>query len=155
MFFQTKEEATANECTSVACQFDTHRLMEEGQSFYKSHEMPPLGDYLLHIAPAATRATANKTMMQNTLPFAGHFDVRGGAPVLYRAHWPMKVVWGFPKSHKRRHPASTCSNITQSDMLTPDFGGIFHRQINKKGLELTFWPIITIGVWHIKLTGTT
>jgi len=25
-------------------------------------------------------------------------------------------------------------------MLTPVFGGIFHRQIDKKGLELIFWP---------------
>jgi hypothetical protein len=32
-------------------------------------------------------------------PFAGHFDGRGGAPVLYCAHQPMEVVRGFPKSH--------------------------------------------------------
>ena len=50
--------------------------------------MPPLGDYSLHIAPAAAIATANKTMMQNTPRFAGHFDGRGGAPVLYRTHRP-------------------------------------------------------------------
>jgi hypothetical protein len=61
--------------------------------------MPTSGDYSLRIAPAAARATANKTTMQNTPPFAGHFDGRGGAPVLYRAHRPMEVVRGFPKSH--------------------------------------------------------
>ncbi len=53
----------------------------------------------------------------------------------------------FLKATKHRHWASTHSDITQSDMLTPEFGGIFH--------ELTFWPLITIGGWHIKLTGTT
>ena len=51
----------------------------------------------------------------------------------------------FLKATKPRHRASNCSNITQSDMLTPDFGGIFHRQIDKKGLELTFRPQLTIG----------
>jgi hypothetical protein len=51
----------------------------------------------------------------------------------------------FFKATKRRHPASIHSNITQSDMLTPDFGGILHRQIDKKGLELILWPLITKG----------
>jgi hypothetical protein len=50
---------------------------------------------------------------------------------------------------------STCSDITQSDMPTHDFGGIFHRQIDKKGLELTFRPRLTIGVWHIKIMRST
>ena len=36
---------------------------------------------------------------------------------------------------------------TQPEMPTPDFGGIFHCQIDKKGLELTlFRPQLTIGV---------
>ena len=77
-----------------------------------------------------------------------------------RRYYTAHIAWcqwfvAFLKAAKRHHPASTRSDITQSDMLTPDFGGIFHHQINKKGLELTFWPLITIGVWHIKLTRTT
>jgi len=74
----------------------------------------------------------------------------------YTAHiaqWRWFVA--FLKATKCRYPANTCSDISQLVMLTSDFGGIFHRQINKKGLELTFWPPITLGVWHIKLTGTT
>ena len=63
--------------------------MKEVQGFYKSHLTLPLGDYSLRIALAAARATANKTMMQNTPRFAGHFDGRGGEPVLYRAHRPV------------------------------------------------------------------
>ena len=32
-------------------------------------------------------------------PFAGHFDGRGGAPVLYHTHRLMEEVYGFHKSH--------------------------------------------------------
>jgi hypothetical protein len=32
-------------------------------------------------------------------PFAGHFDGRGGAPVLYCAHCSMEAFYGFHKSH--------------------------------------------------------
>jgi len=42
-----------------------HRPMKHDQGFTGSHWSPPSGDYLLLIAPAATRATANKTKMQN------------------------------------------------------------------------------------------
>ena len=51
----------------------------------------------------------------------------------------------FKEATKRRHRASTYSDITQSDMPTPDFGGIFHRQIDKKGLRLTLRPQLPIG----------
>jgi hypothetical protein len=60
---------------------------------------PPLGDYLLHGAPAATRATANKTTMKKYTYFAGHSDGHGDAPVRYRAHRPMEKVQGFTGSH--------------------------------------------------------
>jgi len=39
--------------------------MKEVQGFHKSHQTLPSGDYLLHIAPAAARATANKMTMHN------------------------------------------------------------------------------------------
>jgi hypothetical protein len=45
-----------------------------------------------HIAPAATRATANKTTMNKCTHFAGHFDGRDGAPVRYCMHCPIKEV---------------------------------------------------------------
>ena len=72
-------------------------------------------------------------------PFACHFDGRG------------RRFMNFLKTTKHHHRASTCSNITQSDVPNY-FGGIFHRQIDNKGLELTFKPQLTrIGVWHIKM----
>jgi hypothetical protein len=52
----------------------------------------------------------------------------------------------FIKATKRRHRTSTRSDITQSDMPTPDIGGIFHHKIDIKGLESTFRSRLTIGV---------
>jgi hypothetical protein len=60
--------------------------------------MPPLGNYSLRITPAAARATANKTMMQNVPTLLAIFDGRCDAAVLYRAHRPMEEVRGFHKS---------------------------------------------------------
>ncbi len=77
--------------------------------------------------------------------FDGHRDVA----VLYHTHRKMEEVLGFCKSHR----ASTRSDINNINwtcqcwlLLT------FHRE---KGLQLICWSLITIGVWHIKLTGTT
>jgi hypothetical protein len=67
--------ATTNKSTSIAGLFDSHggasvqyrahRLMKEVQGFHKSHLTLSSGDYSLHIAPVAARATANKMTMQN------------------------------------------------------------------------------------------
>ncbi len=56
-----------NKCTSVVGHFDVHggalgqyrqhRLMWHVQGYLGSHWTPPSGDYLLHIAPEAARAT--------------------------------------------------------------------------------------------------
>jgi hypothetical protein len=61
--------------------------------------MLPSGNYLLRIAPAATRATANDTMSKKWTNFAGHFDGRDGALVRYRAHCPIEEVQGFGRSY--------------------------------------------------------
>ena len=85
--------------------------------------------------------------MQNTptlLAISIAVVVRRYYTVHHIAQW--RRFMAFLKATKCHHWASTCSNITQSDMPTPDFGGIFHRQIAKKGLELTFRPRLTIGV---------
>jgi hypothetical protein len=94
-----------SKCTSSAGHFDghgsvpvynkVHPPMQHVQDNTGSHWMLPLGNYLLRIALAATRATANKTMMKTYTYFAGHFDGHGDAPVHYRPHCPMEVVQGF------------------------------------------------------------
>ena len=67
--------------------------------------------------------------------FADHFDGHRDAVVLYRG------FVAFIKATKRRHRASTCSDITnraRQFRLIPTF----HRE---KGLQLTYWPLIKIG----------
>jgi hypothetical protein len=66
----TKSTMTSK-CTYVAAcfkgladapeQYRWHRLMRHVQGYLGSHWMPPLGNYLLRIAPAATRATSKQT----------------------------------------------------------------------------------------------
>jgi hypothetical protein len=41
--------------------------MQHDQGFTGSHRMLPLDDYLLRIAPAATRASINTTIIQHVL----------------------------------------------------------------------------------------
>jgi hypothetical protein len=76
-----------------------HSLIQHVQGYSESHWTPPLGNYLLRIAPAATRATANKTTMTKCNNFSGHFDGRGGALVQYCVQRLMEEVQGFTRSH--------------------------------------------------------
>jgi hypothetical protein len=62
-------------------QYEVHLLMEHIQFYNKIHGMLPSGNYLLCIAPAAARSTANETTTKTCTHFAGHFYDRGGAPV--------------------------------------------------------------------------
>jgi hypothetical protein len=80
-------------------QYKAHLPMQHVQGYTGSHWTLPLGNYLLCIASAATRATANKTTTKTCTHFAGHFDGRGGAPLQYRAHCLMKEAQGFTRSH--------------------------------------------------------
>jgi hypothetical protein len=60
-----------SKCTSIVAhfegladapvQYEVHCPMQHVQCYTGSHWTLPLGDYLLHIAPAAARATTNKT----------------------------------------------------------------------------------------------
>jgi hypothetical protein len=97
----TKSTMTSK-CTSVAANFEgladapeqyrRHRPMQRVQGYYGSHWMPASGDYLLHIAPAAARATGIQTTINKHMCKDGHFDGHGNAPVPNRAHHPMEEV---------------------------------------------------------------
>jgi hypothetical protein len=60
-----------NECTSIAARFEgladapeqyrQHHPMRHVKGYSRSHWMLASGDYLLHIAPAAARATVKQT----------------------------------------------------------------------------------------------
>jgi hypothetical protein len=98
-----------NKCTSVIGHFDGHSSapeqygwhcpMRHVQGYLRSHWTPPSVSYLFHNAPAAARATANKTTTKKWTNFAGRFDGHDGAPVQYRMHRSMEEVQGFGRSH--------------------------------------------------------
>jgi hypothetical protein len=83
----------------VPVQYEAHCPMQHVQGYTKSHWTLPSGNYLLRIAPAATRETANKTMTKTYTHFAGHFNGHGNVPVHYGMHPPMEEVQGFARSH--------------------------------------------------------
>jgi hypothetical protein len=105
----TKKSTMASKHSSVVGHFDghggvleqyrQHHLMRHVQGFPGSYWTPPSGKYLLRIAPAAAKATANDTTIKKWTNFDGHFDGRGSAPVRYRMHRPMEEVQGFGRSH--------------------------------------------------------
>jgi hypothetical protein len=105
----SKKRAAKNECTSVVGHFDGHGgaykqyrrhcSMRQVQGYPGSHRTLPSGNYLLLIAPAAARATANKMTTKKWTNCAGYFDGRSSALVQYCTHLPMEEVQGFGKSH--------------------------------------------------------
>jgi hypothetical protein len=109
MYYDTNEATMTNKCTSSAGRFDghgsapvqyeVHHLMQHVQGYSGSHWMPASGNYLLHIAPAATRATGKQTTIIKYTYKAGRFDGRGNAPVHNRVHRPMEEVQSFARSH--------------------------------------------------------
>jgi hypothetical protein len=104
----TKSTMT-NECTSSAGRFDGHGgapeqyrwhcPMRHVQGYSGSHWTPPLGNYLLHVTPAAARATGKQTTINKYTQKGDHFDGHGNAPVRNRAHHPMEEVQSFTRSH--------------------------------------------------------
>ncbi len=121
--------------------------MQHVHGYTGSNWTPPSGDYLLCIASAATRATANKTTMYYVPTLMAISMV-----IVMQRYYTERITWwrmsrAFIKAPKHRHRASTRSdsiNRTRQHRL-------FLRFHHEKGLELTCWPLITIGVWHIKL----
>jgi hypothetical protein len=73
--------------------------MQHVQGYSGSRRMPASGDYLLHIAPAAARATGKQTTINKYTYKAGRFDGHGNAPVRNCVHPPMEEVQGFTRSH--------------------------------------------------------
>jgi hypothetical protein len=74
MYYDTNKATMTNKCTSSTGCFDGHSGAPEQyrwhcpmmhiQGYSGSHWMLPSDDYLLCIAPAAARATANETTMK-------------------------------------------------------------------------------------------
>jgi hypothetical protein len=135
MIMASKKGAAKNKYTSVLVHFYSHggapeqhrwhHLMRHVQGYPESHWTPPSGDYLLRIALAAARATANETMTKKWTNFAGHFDGPGGVPVQYHGHCPMEEVQGFGRSHWTPPLGEYCDQQMQSIMHKPVFFKLF------------------------------
>jgi hypothetical protein len=97
--------------------------------------MPPSGDYLICIAPAAARATAKTTTMEEYTNFAGHFDGHGDALVNYRTHHPMEEVQGFTRSHWTLPSDEYCSNSSKRTYLRRLFVLLFIINTLKTGTK--------------------
>jgi hypothetical protein len=99
----------ASTCSSVVDRFDghdgppvqyeAHFPKEHVQGYSGSQWTPASGNYLLHIAPAAARATGKLTTINKYTYKAGRFDGHGNALVRNYAHCPMEEVQGFTRSH--------------------------------------------------------
>ena len=103
--------------------------------------MPLSGDYLLCIAPAAARATANKMTMQNVSTLLTILMV-----VAVRQYYTTPIaLWkgsmAFIKATKRRNRASTRSDRHQLDMPTPILGVYFIIKLLKRARValITIW----------------
>jgi len=122
--------------------YGAHLRMQHDQGFAGSDWTPPLGNYSLCIAPAAARATANETTMQHvpTLPAISMAVAMRRYDTACITQWRRFVA--FTKTTKRHHRASTCSDSTKPDTLRR----LFWTSHHKKELQVTCWPLITIGV---------
>jgi hypothetical protein len=99
----------ASTCSSIAgrlaghgsplVQYKVHRPMQHVQGYSGRYWTLSSGDYLLRIAPAATRVTGKQTTINKYTYKAGRFDGHGNAPVRNRVHRPMEEVQGFTRSH--------------------------------------------------------
>ena len=102
MYYDIKEVMMMNKCTLSAGHFDghggateqyrRHRPMRHVQGYSGSHQMSASGNYLLRIAPAAARATINKTTIKQYTNKAGRFNGHRDVAIQYRAHCPMEEV---------------------------------------------------------------
>ena len=120
MITQSKKEAVTSKCTSITGHFDghadalkrymQHHPMQHGQGYTGSHCTPPSGNYLLCIASAAARVTANKASIKNVPTLMALLMAM--AVQCYNTvritRW--RRLMAFLMATKRRHWVSTCSD---------------------------------------------
>ena len=104
--------------------------------------------YVLRRRPPVWQSTQR---LCKIYPFADRLTV-----IAMRRYYNERIAgWrrfmAFIKATKCHHWASTRSVSIKRTRQSRLFRTFHH----KKELQLTYWPLIIIGVWHIKLTGTT
>ena len=111
----------------------------------------PDAAWLTPYCPGSRQGDNNTTIMQN-VPILLAVMMAIAMRRYYTAHiaqWRRFVA--FMEATKHCHQASTHSDIIKGTHQLRLFWK-FHQE---KGLKLTCWPLITIGVWHIKLMRST
>ena len=117
MYYDIKEVMMMNKCTLSAGHFDghggateqyrRHRPMRHVQGYSGSHWTLASGNYLLRIAPAATKATGKQTTINKYTHFSGRFDGQRDAAVRYRVHRPIEEVQDFTITRSHWMPPSS------------------------------------------------
>jgi hypothetical protein len=131
-------------------QYRRHGPMQHIRGYTGRHWMPTSGDYSLHIAPAATRAIANKTSMKNVPSLLAVLKA-----VLVRWYSTEHIAqlrrfMAFLKATTHHHQVS----IASIRHAYPCFLWCFSSS-TCQNIELTFRPLLTLGVWHIKMMRST
>ncbi len=88
-------------------------------------------NYLLRIAPAATRATGKQTTNNKYTFKAGHFDGHSDVPVRNRAHRPTEEVQGLLEAIGCHHQASIMSNNIKGTWLRRFFMFFIIKTVGK------------------------
>ncbi len=148
-----------SKCTSIVAhfkglmdvpeQYRWHCPMRHVQGYPRSHWMPPSGDYLLRIAPAATKVTANKTTTKNgpaLLAISMAVVVRR-YNTAHIAQWRMSRASLEATGH--HHLASIAADCIKGTWLHRFFY-VLHCQYIKKGRGLSQRPLLSIRILHIK-----
>ena len=110
-----------------------------------------IGRLLALYRPMAARATINSMIMKHVPTLLAVLMA-----IAMRRYYTARIAqWrrfvAFIKATKRHHRASTCSDIKKGTHQLRLFR-TFHRE---KELKLTCWPLLTMGLWHIKLMRST
>jgi len=77
-----------------------HHPMQHDPGFHKSHPLnAAIRQKLAPYRPSGHQGDSKQNEDAKCTHFAGHFDGRRNAAVLFCAHRPMEEVCGFHKSH--------------------------------------------------------
>jgi hypothetical protein len=156
MYYDTNKATMTNKCTSSASQFDGHGGVPEQcrrhcpmrhvQGYSGSHWTPPLGHYLLRIAPVAARATGKQTTINKYTYKAGRFDSHGNAPVVTVCITQWRRFRASLEATIHRHRASIMSNNIKGTWLCQFFLMFFILKTGEKGHGSTLRPLFLMKV---------
>ncbi len=127
-----------------------HCLMQHVQGYTGSLWMTPLGNYLLHIAPAAAMVPSKQQHWKYTAPLPAILM----SMTMHRYNTKHIPQWRRSRASLEVtgccHRASICSDSINWTNWHWFLCLFYHQQVDH-GHEVKAGPLLTIGVWHIKL----